>query len=128
MTDKKVTKTENFEKIKAILADANETELVEFVDAQIAQLAHKAEKAKERAAEKKAKGDELREKVYGVLTNEFQSLDEIAGYFADSEDVTRNKITARLTQLVNTGAVEKEQQKGEGGRKYMTYRVAADVE
>ena len=74
--EKKMTKKDYFEMIKGIVEESNvenKNELNYFLDAQIESINNKAEKAKERAAAKKADGDELRETVKSVLTNDFQT-------------------------------------------------------
>ena len=124
MAEVKMTKAMWFEAIKAIVeaSDAEQKdEMVEFIDAQVELLAKKAEKAKERAAAKKVDGDELREVVRTVLTDEFQAIDEIVAQI-DGEDVTKAKVTARLTQLVKAGMAEKDQIKV-GDRKVMAYKA-----
>lgn len=129
MAEKKFTKVEKFEMIREILVGDGSTEmtqqesmLVDFIDSQIEQIQAKAEKSKERAAAKKAEGDELRKKVQSLLTTEYQSIDDIFAQI-DDEDVTRSKITARLTQLVKAEIVEKDSRKSEEGKKQMVYRL-----
>ena len=129
MTEKKFTKVEKFEMIREIIAGDGSTEmtpqesmLIDFIDSQIEQIQTKAEKSKERAAAKKAEGDELRKTVQSLLTNEYQSIDDIIAQI-DDEDVTRSKITARLTQLVKAEIVEKDSRKSEEGKKQMVYRL-----
>lgn len=126
MTDvKKITKAEYFGMIKDVVAGSdveNAQELMDFIDRQVKLIASKAEKAKERAAKQKAKGDKLREAVQAVLTGELQVIDEIVAQ-VDFEDVTKAKVTARLTQLVNAGIAVKEQQKVDS-RKVMAYKLA----
>ena len=102
---------------------------VEFCQDQIADLDKKAAKAKERAAAKKAEGDELTDLVHSVLTDEYQTIADITVAIAETvPDVSASKITARLTKLFNAGAIEKEQisvEDGEGKkRKCMAYRLA----
>ena len=120
----KMTKAMWFEAIKEVIAASDveqRDEMVEFIDAQMEQLAKKAEKAKERAATKKAEGDELRAVVKSVLTDEFQAIDDIVAQIA-GEDVTKAKVTARLTQLVKAEEAVKEQIKV-GERKVMGYKA-----
>lgn len=120
----KMTKAMWFEAIKEVIvaSDAEQkAEMVEFIDVQLEQLAKKAEKAKERAATKKAEGDELRAAVKACLTDEFQPIDEIVAKIA-GEDVTKAKVTARLTQLVKAEEAVKEQIKV-GERKVMGYKA-----
>lgn len=132
MSEVKITKRDVLEAIKAVAetVDFGDTvtseDVVNYVDTTIAQLDAKAAKAKERAAKTKEAGDELRAVVEGVITDELQSIDVITvqvqaieGY----EDVTKSKVTARLTQLVKSEKIEKEQVKLEDGRKVMAYRL-----
>lgn len=129
MAEKKITKVEKLNMIRDILAGDGNTEVTEeatmliaFVDEQIEQIQSKAEKAKQRAAEKKAEGDALRNTIQALMTNEWQSIDDIFNQIED-EEVTRSKITARLTQLIKAGVIEKGSQKSETGNKQMVYRL-----
>lgn len=123
MAEKKITKVEKLNMIKEVLIEVEGTEmLVEFVDEQIEQIQAKAEKAKQRAAEKRAEGDALRNTIQSLMTNEWQSIDDIFNQI-DDEEVTRSKITARLTQLIKAEVIEKESQKSETGNKQMVYRL-----
>lgn len=126
---KKVTKREYFAAIRAMVENVEAVgeytadEVLEFIDAQVAQLDAKAAKAKEKAAEKRADGDELRAKVLAAVTDEAQTADQITAALDDAE-ITKSKVVARLTQLIKTGEVLKEEVKIEGVGKRMTYRLA----
>ena len=125
--EKKVTKRDYYEMLKEIVLNANvegTTELVEFIDKQVSLIDSKAEKAKVRNAEKKANGDELREVVQNVLTDEFQTIDAIVAQI-EGEEVTKAKVTARLTGLVNNGIAEKTDVKDDEGRKLKAYKLVA---
>ena len=126
--EKKITKRDYYEILQGIVAanvaDEEKGELLEFLDKQIALIDSKAEKAKARNAEKKANGDELREAVQSVLTDEFQTIDAIVAQI-EGEDVTKAKVTARLTSLVKNGLAEKEDVKDEEGRKLKAYKLVA---
>ena len=137
-TVKKATKREVLVAIseligaKSGISEINNTgitvnEATEVLTGMISQLDHKAEQARKRAAKKKAEGDELRDIVEGVLTNEPQIIDTITAQ-VDFEGATKAKITARLTQLVNAEIATKEQVKTEDGRKVMAYKLAGTVE
>ena len=66
----------------------------------MAQLDHRNEKAKERAAAKRAEGDELLNVVLTYVTDEPQSREDItAAMIADGHDVTAGKVGYRLTAL-----------------------------
>lgn len=121
----KMTKTKWFEEIKEVVMAAeceHQEEMIEFIDKQIELLEAKAEKAKERAAKTKAEGDALRDAVEALLTGEFQSADEITAQL-ESEDITKAKVVARLTQLVRAEIADKEQMKDSSGRKVMFYKL-----
>lgn len=136
--EKKVTKRDILTAIAALISTDAEVQVgevivtgedvAEYVNKTIEQLDNKAAKAKERAAEKKTEGDELRNAVEAALTDEFQTIDSITAAI-DGEDVTKSKVTARLTALVKAGLAHKEQIKLEDGRKVMAYAAgpAADT-
>lgn len=130
MADVKITKKDRYAQIKEIVAAAeieNQEDILEFIDHEVALLEAKAAKAAERAAAKKTEGDELRAKIQGLLTNEFQTIDDITAQVGD-EEITKAMVTARLTQLVKADIAEKEQIKA-GDRKVMAYRlIEAEVE
>lgn len=129
MADTKITKKDFFAAIRTMVegADAVGTipadKVLEFIDTQVAQIDAKAAKAKERAGEKKAEGDALRAEVAAHITAEFQTADDITALVEGFEDITKAKVVARLTQLVNAGTVAKEQVKV-GDRKVMAYKLA----
>ena len=129
MAVEKITKVDMFNAIADFIADTDwerKDEAIEFIEKQIDQLKAKAEKAKSRAEEKKIEGDELREAVANALTNEPQTIDAITATVAEScSDVTKAKVTARLTQLVKLGEAIKEQAKIDS-RKIMVYKSTAN--
>ena len=129
--EKKMTKKDFYEMLKEIVrGDASvemtveQGELIDFLDKQIALIDAKAEKAKARNAEKKANGDELRDVVQSILTNDFQTIDAIVAQI-EGEEVTKAKVTARLTSLVNNGIAEKTDVKDDEGRKLKAYKLVA---
>lgn len=126
MEEKKLTKKDYYNLIKGIIENTEvegKDGLMEFIDKQVAQIEAKAEKAKERAAEKKVVGDELREIVKGALTNEYQTANDITEKI-DDEEVTKAKVVARLTQLVKAGEVEKADAKTEDNKNVKVYKLA----
>lgn len=145
MNTKKITKKEQYNILLDILdyaenagakleGDVTYDSLREFVNHEIELLDNKAAAAQERAAKKKAEGDELREKVLNILsTEEFMTPDTIVEALGDP-DVTRYKVISRLTQLGDRGLglVEKSETSisaaaAEGGktRKAVAYRRKA---
>lgn len=124
--EKKITKRENFESVLEILNNSNveyKEELINFVTREIEILDAKAEKAKERAAVRKAEGDALRAAVQAVLTEELQTIDAILSQ-VEGEELTKAKITARLTSLVNENIAVREEIKTEDGKKVKAYKLA----
>ena len=130
MADTKITKKDFFAAIRTMVegietvGDIPADKVLEFIDTQVAQIDAKAAKAKARAGEKKAEGDALRAEVAAHITTEFQTADDITALVKGFEDVTKAKVVARLTQLVNAGIVVKEQIKTEDGRKVMSYKLS----
>lgn len=122
----KRTKKENFEILREIVEglqiDAVEQdEMLAFIDKQIETLDKRAEAAVKRAEKKKAESDELTEAIFGMIGDEPITVDDIVTNFAD-EEVTRNKVTARLGKLVKAGRVIKDTVKVEGKRR-MAYSL-----
>jgi len=101
----KITKKEKYAIIAEAMAD--NAMIVEFCENEIAALEKKAEKAKERAAKKKAEGDELKNVIASVLTSEFQTISDVAEQI-EGEDITVGKISYRLNALVKEGFAVKE--------------------
>jgi Ni,Fe-hydrogenase I large subunit len=101
-------------------------DIMNYINTTLKQIASKNENARARAAEKKAKGDSLKDAIAAVLTDEFQTITEIAEKLKE-EDATSAKIMARLTQLCKAGLAHKESIKRDG-RKLMGYAAGAFTE
>ena len=129
--EKKITKREMYEAIKTGCTTGewtvSDVEVAEFCDNEIALLDKKAIKAKERAAEKRAAGDELTDAVRAALTDEFAIIADIAAKVAETygEDATIARVTYRLTQLVKNGEAENGDVKVEGGEGQKTRTIKA---
>ena len=129
--EKKITKREMYEAIKTGCTTGewtvSDVEVAEFCDNEIALLDKKAIKAKERAAEKRAAGDELTDAVRAALTDEFAVIADIAAKVAETygEDATVARVTYRLTQLVKNGEAENGDVKVEGGEGQKTRTIKA---
>lgn len=121
MEEKRMTKKDYFVEIKNVLVDAGENDLAEVISHEIELLENKAIKNKERAAARKVAGDELRDVISNILIDDLQTVDEIVEQI-EGEDITKAKVVARLTQLVNLNEALKEQVKTEDGKKVMAYR------
>lgn len=110
---KKMTKRDMFETVKKAF-ETGEFDLVDeviaFCDKEIESLDAKAVKAKERAAAKKAEADVLMDQVREALTDEYQTIADIAATVSTvNTDATVSKTTYRLSKLVEAGIAEKTQ-------------------
>jgi hypothetical protein len=99
-------------------------DVIDYVDVTIDQLERKAAAAKARAEKAKAEGDELRDKIEGVLTEDLQTIPQIVAQL-DVEDITPAKVTARLTQLIKAGKAHKDKVKTSDSRKINGYALGA---
>lgn len=108
--------------LAAVEDQAQRDELVEFIDKQIETLEKRKVAAAERAEKKKAESDAMTDAILAQIGNEPITVDEIV-IALDSEEVTRNKVTARLGKLVKAGTIVKEAVKVEGNKR-MAYRLA----
>lgn len=126
----KKTKMDHFVELKEIVEgledEAQKADLVEFIDKQIEVLKNRKKAAAARAEKKKAESDALTDEIYETLTEELVTVDAIVEAIGN-EEVTRNKVTARLGKLVKAGSVVKEAIKVDGNRR-MAYRVATEAD
>lgn len=134
MSTVKITKRERYESIMALCETVGAVEgfdmdgIVAFCQKEIDALATRAQKAKDRAAEKRAEGDELQAAVLEALTDELATRQEITDRVDPSYEASVAKIGYRLTSLVKAGKAIKEEVTvaGEDGknRKVAAYRLA----
>lgn len=82
-------------------------DLTAFAQNEIDLLDRKAEKTRERAAKKREAGDELRDTVESLLTDEFQTIPELLAQI-EGDDLTPNKIAVRASALEKMGRAVKE--------------------
>lgn len=108
-----MTKREMYEVIGKVfetgnidLAYENKDDIMAMCVKEIAALDHKNESAKKRAAEKRAKGDELRARVEAVITDEPKTINQILEDLGDSS-LTPAKVTARTRQLFDEGRISR---------------------
>ena len=119
----KMTKKEMYSLIAELCAD--NAEVVAFCENEVAKLDAKAAKAKEKAAEKRAAGDELYAEVIACVGETPVTADTVyAENFADYEDLSVAKIRARLSQGVKNEVLAKETIKVDGKAKVHYTRIA----
>ena len=132
-----MTKREVFEAVIAgvqagtVAIEGMETdEMVAFFENELTNLDKRAERSRATAAKKREAGDALMETVKSILTEEFQTIAEVAAVVAETNaDATLSKVQYRLGKLVEAGVATKEQvtvPAVEGGkaRKVMAYKLA----
>ena len=129
MAEKKVTKKEMFEGIKAILTEnfeaAEVAEYVEFIDKEVGAIDARAEKEKTRRAEKKAEGDALGDAVKAAIEGAEEPItaegivDKVIEEFPEA---TVAKVRYRASNLVKNEVVTKTELKIDG-RKVVAYTV-----
>lgn len=121
----KMTKIDCFEQLAGIVEASdveNKEDILKFIQGSIETLENRKRAAQERAEKKKNEPDELAEAVKAVLSEELQTADDIAAQI-EGEDVTKQKVVARLTKMVNAGIVRKDSVKTDDKRKVMGYAL-----
>ena len=112
--------------VEGTFEDLDVDTIVAWAQKKIEQLDHKAAKAKETAAKKKAEGDALTDAVLAAVTDEFETIADIAARI-EGEDVTASKIAYRLNAQAKAGKLEKGEMTlagDKGKRKVVAYRLA----
>ena len=120
-----MTKREMYDVIAEVFATVDredKEDVLEMVKKEVAALDRKAATARKKASEKKAAGDELRERISAVIGEEPITVEGILDALGE-EGLTPAKVTARTKQLVDLGVVEKKTVKI-GDRKLMGYYKA----
>lgn len=121
----KMTKIDCFEQLAGIVEASdveNKEDILKFIQSSIETLENRKRAAQERAEKKKNEPDELADAVKAVLSEELQTADDIAAQI-EGEDVTKQKVVARLTKMVNAGTVRKDIVKTDDKRKVMGYAL-----
>ena len=121
----KMTKIDCFQQLAGIVEASdveNKEDILKFIQGSIETLENRKRAAQERAEKKKNEPDELADAVKAVLSEELQTADDIAAQI-EGEDVTKQKVVARLTKMVNAGIVRKDSVKTDDKRKVMGYAL-----
>lgn len=91
---------------EGVSAEITAEELKAWAEKNIAQLDKRNESARARTEKKRTEGDALTEIVYEALTDEFETIADIAARI-DAEDVSVSKVQYRVAQLAKAGRAEK---------------------
>lgn len=111
---KKITARENYIAIaEFVRANGGDEAWAAFLDAQVTKLDAKAEKAKAKRAEKAAEPDPFIEAIAGAIGDEPITADEIVAKLG-IEDLTKNKVTARIGKIEGVEKVDIKVENAEG--------------
>lgn len=120
-TEKKITNRDRFTTLRQIIKTIgndieypegmNTDNMIEFIDRQIELIDNKLAITKRRAEEKKIAGDELRKRIYDVLSaEEYMTIDDVVAALNDP-GVSPQAAVPRLSQLHSLGEIERVKQK-----------------
>jgi len=110
---------------------ADNAEFVEYAENELAKLEKKNAKARERAAEKRAIGDELQASVLATITADPKTRDDILAEVVEAtgdEELTVGKIQSKLNNIVEAGQASKCKVKTEDGKTKTAYTLPVDAE
>lgn len=111
---KKITARENYVAIADFVkANGGDEAWVAFLNTQVEKLDAKAAKAKEKRAEKAAEPDPYIEAIAGAIGDEPITADEIVAKLG-IEDLTKNKVTARIGKIEGVEKVDIKVENAEG--------------
>ena len=131
MENTKKTKAMYFAELREMVMDVvkdeeKQDELIEFIDKQIETLEKRKIAAAARAEKKREESDAMSDAILAVVGTELATVDDIVAAIND-EEVTRNKVTARLGKMVKAGLIVKESIRVDGNKR-MAYRLAAEAD
>lgn len=103
--EKKITKVDRFNQLKAITEVAENADLVAFIDHEIELLQKKSGSKKPSKVQIENEG--VKDIILSVLGTEGMTASEVLNYSADFEGMSNQKISALLNQLVKEGKAVK---------------------
>lgn len=116
----KITEREIYNSI--LNGTVDQATLCEFAEKKLAQLDRRNASAQRRAAVKRAEGNEITEGIFGVLSAERMTREQVAQAYGSELSVA--KVGSRLNQLVEAGRVQKETIKVANAEGKMVNKVA----
>ena len=119
----KITEREIYNSI--LNGTVDQAVLCEFAEKKLAQLDKRNASAQRRAAVKRAEGNEITEGIFGVLSAERMTREQVAQAYGSELSVA--KVGSRLNQLVEAGRVQKETIKVANAEGKMVSKVAYSV-
>ena len=116
----KITEREIYNSI--LNGTVDQATLCEFAEKKLAQLDKRNASAQRRAAAKRAEGNAITEDIFGILSAERMTREQVAQAYGSELSVA--KVGSRLNQLVETGRVQKETIKVANAEGKMVNKVA----
>ena len=116
----KITEREIYNSI--LNGTVDQAVLCEFAEKKLAQLDKRNASAQRRAAVQRAEGNEITEGIFGVLSAERMTREQVAQAYGSELSVA--KVGSRLNQLVEAGRVQKETIKVANAEGKMVNKVA----
>ena len=116
----KITEREIYNSI--LNGTVDQSVLCDFAEKKLAQLDKRNASAQRRAAAKRAEGNEITEGIFGVLSAERMTREQVAQAYGSELSVA--KVGSRLNQLVEAGRVQKETIKVANAEGKMVNKVA----
>ena len=104
---KKLTKKDYFKELREMVAEIGRTDLVDFIDHEIELLTKKGSKST--PTKTQVENEAIKEKIVATLVElgRYATITEIQGANTELTDLSNQKISALLKQLVDTNVVEK---------------------
>lgn len=104
---KKLTKKDYFKELKEIVTEIGRTDLVDFIDHEVELLSKKSSKST--PTKTQVENEAIKEKIVATLVglNKYATITDIQTANVELADLSNQKISALLKQLVDTNIVEK---------------------
>lgn len=104
---KKLTKKDYFKELKEIVTEIGRTDLVDFIDHEVELLTKKGSKST--PTKTQVENEAIKEKIVATLVElgKYATITEIQGANTELADLSNQKISALLKQLVDNQVVEK---------------------
>ena len=107
--------------MEMVIADTTNETIADFARSEIEKMDRKNELAKSRKSKKSAENEPIKEKIYSVLNSEEVTT---ASAVAEKVEISTQKASALLRQMVEDGRITVEDVKVKGKGKQKGYKVA----
>lgn len=107
--------------MEMVIADTTNETIADFAKSEIEKMDRKNELAKSRKSKKSAENEPIKEKIYSVLNSEEVTT---ASVVAEKVEISIQKASALLRQMVEDGRITVEDVKVKGKGKQKGYKVA----